>query len=353
MPRGNRGGENGNKHLHRDFRILVCRPTDVKNVKPTFIIVMTYKENQIQIQQVFFNHPNLLGGMFKGKTRPFALQKYSDNFVNTISCQDVVDYFKNNGISWWGGNNPTNHILSSQIACINHLFPLRDDPEAVLSIVKKIDSDIDGVEVLNNDKWKPEYISFEVVSDNDHLNETKNPTRGSQCTSIDAVILATKKGKRIMLIIEWKYVETYGNTDKSKDTDGKASGTTRLKKYSKLIYNSQQLCLKKLDYSGSVYFHEPFYQLMRQTLWAEEMIKNRQQETIQADDFLHVLVVPKGNDKLRGSYKCSNCDLESTWRRLVKDQAKFKLFSPDDLFVNLSGSKWNDLKKELENRYWQ
>ena len=318
-----------------------------------------YQDAQVKIQEAFFESDKL-GGEFKKKPRPFVLKKYEDNFFEQVNSNDVINYFRENGISWWNGEVPTRHTLSSQIACLNHLFAIRNDEDAVLSIARMIDPEFDGVMLLDNDKeeWKG-YISFEVVSETDHLNErrgrNKKLTRGSQCTSIDAVILATKKGNNVLLAIEWKYVEHYSNFDKSK---GK-SGSTRLNRYSgsdnvidpNLIQKSNQL-KDVIDYPGSVYFFEPFYQLMRQTLWCEQMIKYKKEEKIKADDFIHVHVVPTNNQELRGYYECSKSDMHSTWVNQLKNPAKYVLISPDTLLANLP-SKYNKLKENLAKRYWQ
>ena len=54
--------------------------------------------------------------------------------------QDALDYFKRYNISWWrqeeDGYFPTGHLVSSQNHCINHLFALRKDPNAVKSIIE-------------------------------------------------------------------------------------------------------------------------------------------------------------------------------------------------------------------------
>lgn len=324
--------------------------------------VMKYRDSQINVQKTLFQ-ANKLGGKFSGKERDFVLKNYNDNFVTQIDVKNVLSYFKDNGINWWKGKEPTCHTLSSQIACINHLYSLRNDYDTVLAIARTIDKDIDGVEVLNNDKekWRG-YISFEVVSENDHLNEKKGTnkklTRGSQCTSIDAVILARKQDKRILLVFEWKYVEHYGNTDKSKNTKSSKSGETRVNNYSgsnvdnpNLIQKSKQL-KSKMEYKGSEYFYEPFYQLMRQTLWAEQMIRYKAEELIKADDFIHVHVVPRKNAELRGMYKCSGKDMHTTWTSQLENPSKYILISPDELLSKLPAS-YSKLKESLSERYWK
>lgn len=322
---------------------------------------MTYKERQKDVQEALFDRSQL-GGKFKGKYHPsydrFILKNYRDNFIEQVCYDDVIKYFDENGIGWWNGDVPTTHTLSSQIACINHLFPLRKNRAAVLALARSIDPEFESVEILENDKGQDGYISFEVVSATDHLNEKRgqdNLKRGALCTSIDAMILAKKKGKRVMLTIEWKYVESYGNEDKSQNVaNGRTSGDTRLRRYSGLIQNSEQL--KSFDnYRGSVYFFEPFYQLMRQTLWAEQMVKHKNNEVIKADDYVHVHIVPTGNNELlHKKYPCSGGkDMLTTWKGQLKNPNKYVLISPAELFSKLPCDDWKELICTLKKRYWQ
>lgn len=302
----------------------------------------------------------------------FILQDYRNNVFRPI-LNEAVDYLSEakNNIKWWGcpacgddGSLPSRHLLSSQVACINHLFPLRNDSDAVLKIAQAIDPDITNVVLLENDvKGTRGYISFEVVSKEDHLNEDfrhiGNLDRGEMCTSIDAIIVGIKKEKRILLAIEWKYTESYDDTDKSKE-DGNhpkgsmGSGNTRLKWYSSLILNSKQIVHPATDnLRGTVYFFEPFYQLMRQTLWAEQMILHKDTEIIKADDYIHVHVIPSANhDLLDKVYPVSGKRMEETWRSCIMDQNKYRIISPKDLLAGVNRAEYEKLIDFLQNRYW-
>lgn len=300
---------------------------------------------------------DIFGGVYKNQPRPFVLKNWENNFYQPI-LHEVQDYFTHNKISWWGGKSPTGHILSSQIACLNHLFFIREDKDAVLAVAKTICNDIVTVLPIPIDNYLSAFISFEAVSDNDLLNEGR-PTRGSNCTSIDALILAKNNdGKIILIPMEWKYTEFYDNTDKS----SQASGIIRLNRYSKLINESSQLKLKKTDYTSSIYFFEPFYQLMRQTLWAEQMIKHKANERVKADDFIHVHVIPKDNhdllkddmntNKRRKGYSNREIpekfdSLEKTWKSVLKDSNKYKIITPEDLLSKID----KDLIDYLFKRY--
>lgn len=297
------------------------------------------------------------------KPSPVHLQNCRNNLVNCI-VQDVIDYFNKNEIAFWktGVNGvdeykmPTGHALSSQIACINHLYPLRQDKEAVLAVARAIYSDIVDVMKIETDKFLPAYIAFEVVSEANHLNEKCN-SRGTMCTSVDALIYAKhKNGNNMLIPIEWKYTEHYSD-NKDYSIEGRngvkeAKGQERLERYSNLITKSEQL--KSLpEYKNSVYFFDPFYQLMRQTLWTEQMIAHKATETIKADDYLHAHIIPTENDELlRTTYPVSNNEMEETWRDCLNNQEKYKIITPKDLFANIDNVKYKELIDYLSARYW-
>ena len=320
----------------------------------------TYKELQKEKQILLISDSNLFdsdsgNGVFMGREREFVLLDGQNNLYSPIR-EECISYFKDNKISWWGGNSPCGHVLSSQISCLNHLFLIRNDKEAVLNIINGVRDCFVEVLPIAIDKEKS-YISFEVVSNQDHLNE-KMITRGANCTSIDALVYARhKNGKLILLPIEWKYTESYPTCDKStEDRPGEpqgsnARGLERLKRYSKLIDESIQLRSLR-SYKGSVYFQEPFYQLMRQTLWAEQMILNQATELIKGDDFLHIHIVPKKNKELlEREYRISSQCMEETWKSLLSDQSKYILLSPEDLLMPIY-NKFPQLVHYLKRRYW-
>lgn len=310
----------------------------------------TKAENLIKIGSPVF-YGGKTGKYFMTKNRDFVLQ---DNLKNIFSpiCKDVIEYFKNNSVAWWGGKNPTGHVLSSQIACVNHLFQIRNDKSAVLAILKNITDDFIDVFPINTDKYLPAFIQFESVSDNDYLNEGK-PTRGNNCTSIDALIYAKHKdGTKWIIPIEWKYTEFYSNQNKAiegfKADPINCKGEVRKKRYTDLIKHSSQL--KSTDHYS--YYFEPFYQLMRQTLWAEQMIKNNKTEKIKAENYVHVHVIPSENkDLLNKLYKCSSLEMEKTWRKHLKDQSKYLIITPKRLLNGIDSKKYADLIKYLETRY--
>lgn len=282
-----------------------------------------------------------------GKPRPFVLQIAEANLFVPIQTK-ILDYFKDNKIKWWGGK-PTGHTLSSQIACLNHLAPIMNDADAVLAVINGIRDEFTEVLSVNCDKVSA-YIGFEVTSREDHLNE-KCSSRGTNCTSIDALIMAKHKlGKIYLIPIEWKFTESYYAFDKSTEGD---RGLERQRRYNRLIDDSAQLVsLEK--YEGSIYYQEPFYQLMRQTLWAEQVIEHNTTEYLQADDYWHIHVVPTDNDKLLNrKYKMSGKGMEDTWRSILKDQNKYSIVDPATLLSPLvTNTDYYTLIEYLKARYW-
>ena len=286
----------------------------------------------------------------------------------------ALEYFAQEKIKWWKVNNkniikqektyevtpndmPTRDMLSSQVACINHFFPVRDDKESVLGIAKIICPDFVDVLPIETDKYFPAYIQFEAVSEIDHLNETElpgiKPPRGEYSTSIDALIYAIhKNGGKYLIPIEWKYTEEYEYSNSPDDKSGGNSGKTRLNRYSGLIDNS--LYLKNYSsYINTVYFYEPFYQLMRQTLWVEQMIKHKNDEIIKADNFIHVHIIPNENTELLDlKYQVTGLPMKESWMNNLKYKEKYKIITPMELINGIDKVKNRELINYLSNRYW-
>lgn len=307
---------------------------------------MGFKDSQYnRVVDLINNNSNVFygdkgNGIFKQKSYPFILNNNLNNLYEPIRT-DVLEYFKQNNVAWWGGKL-TNHPLSSQVACLNHLFPIRNDKEAVLSIVKQVCPDIIDVLPITTDKYLPAYIQFESVSDVDHLNE-QNTTRGANCTSLDALILGKHEdGRNILFPIEWKYVEAYGN-------ENKGDNKTRRLRYDNLIMKSSFLDSNKIDQM----YYEPFYQLMRQTLWAEQMVINKNIETINADDYIHLHIIPSDNNELlHKDYFKKDLGMEATWKNCLVDDKKYLIIEPKQLLSKIDNVKYSNLLKYLSKRYW-
>lgn len=353
-------------------------------------MLKSFKQVQYEHQyQVSRDHPEWFGndkcwGVFRKKKYQFVLKDCMNNLYTELrtkekeSPMNALRYFKENGIGWWSGAKPSAHMCSSQIACVNHLFPIRYDHTAVLALANSAakeagEQPFDEVLEIGGDKCMPGYIAFEVITSTDYLNEAKDGTlsRGSQCTSVDAAILAKRGNDIIILPIEWKFVEEYNRDDKSRNIFNKRenawhnSGDERIRRYFKsgLVSNSAQIKYNSdQDPHGSVFFQEPFYQLMRQTLWAEQLIKNKDSLFLGAVDYIHVHVVPEANTTLRDRvYRKESWDtgkgMIDTWKANLTNPDKYLCIDPKVLFSGIRedkslAEKYSDLLCYLEARYW-
>lgn len=291
---------------------------------------------------------------FMGADREFVLQQSERNLYPTVRGSAQA-YFAQNRIGWWGGQRITGHLLSSQVACVNHLFAWRQDSAAALAVLQGLDPDFVEALVVPGDRFEPGYVQFEAVSDHQYLNEG-GLTRGSQCTSIDALMFGKLRGGEcVMVAIEWKYTEAYGNTNKA--TEGlnadpeNGKGMVRQKRYNSLIDKSTQL--QPADWQ--LCYYEPFYQLMRQTLWCAQRVAKRENEKLQADRFLHVHVVPSANgDLLHKSYPLSGKGMEETWRSVLHDQSLYRIVEPERFVAPaLASATYHALREYLKQRYWK
>ena len=273
---------------------------------------------------------------------PHILQ-HQDSLKNLFAPirSAVINYFDVYDIAWWRQHEdryfPTGNLLSSQIHCLNHLFALRKDKDAVLAIVNHATGMVFD-EVLPSSLDKDGgYIAFEFAYKNDELlGENDNGARrGYMWTSKDAMIVARKGKDKWLIPIEWKYTETYEKEDKT--------CRKRLERYEKRIKESDQL---KMPENGripnSIYFQEPSYELMRQTLLCEQL-----QHKGLAKNFFHLNVIPKGNTALREA-------VEKEYIPMLKDPSKFKIIDPQDLLSPLKGNDdYKELMEYLETRYWK
>jgi hypothetical protein len=140
------------------------------------------------------------GGKFGNVEYDFVLVDGKNNLFpplldkndKIIENNTVIKYFTDNKIAWWRGDEPTGHVLSSQVACLNHLYYLRHDKDAVFQLLSSFSNDFAEVLEIETDEKPHGYIQFEAVSTNDNLNEG-TPSRGTNCTSVDALIYAKHK----------------------------------------------------------------------------------------------------------------------------------------------------------------
>jgi hypothetical protein len=302
---------------------------------------MSYRENErkkaVDIREALFRDPG--AGIFFNREREFVLQDPTLNLWAGVR-DDVIKYFEENHIAWWIGdrkNEPTGHLLSSQVACINHLYFLRQRKDVATAILKNV-SDKIGEAVKVDDG----YVEFEAIGRDNYLGE-RSHTRGANCTSIDAIMVGRKKnGKNILFLIEWKYTEEYREENKYIPE--------RYEIYDELL--KEDGCPIETKDFKSLYY-EPFYQLMRQTLLGWKMV---QVGEYQCDEYIHVHVIPENNVELKGrvtSPGLKGDTMSAAWKSVLREPGRYKVISPEE-FIKPAFicPDTQSIRTYLEKRYW-
>lgn len=301
---------------------------------------MGYRDREktriIKLRDALFSDPG--GGVFARAPREFVLKDRSLNLYEGARA-GALDYFQRNAISWWKDDGqlqlPTGHLLSSQVACVNHLFPLRDNAPAAIALLQALDPEIEAAEIVDDG-----FVEFEFIGERQYLKE-RSFTRGAHCTSVDAAMIGRRKdGARCLFLIEWKYTEEYRSKDCYIDQ--------RAKVYDDLI-EAEDGPFRKV--APSAFYYEPFYQLMRQTLLGHELIRHRDHG---CESWLHVHVCPKENTDFHERLTAPDlkgASVAEAWRNVLKDPALFVSITPEALLAPLgSADPW---LQYLSARYWQ
>jgi len=262
-------------------------------------------------------------GVYYGKPRRFVLSQPRLNLWAGIR-EDALRYFHDNDISWHQGNGgePTGHLLSSQVACVNHLYYLRQRKDLADAVVTGVGFGMTEAAMLDTG-----YVEFEVIGNGPYLNE-RSWTRGANSTSVDAVMLGVdEKGKRTLVLIEWKYTESYGCSH--------LYCPARARVYDSLIMDPGS----PIEVEASEYlYYEPFYQLMRQTLLGWKMVQNGDYG---ASGFIHVHVIPEGNKKLRDSVPSPDLrseNMSAAWRSVLKDPESYIVVTPSEVLAAVAST---------------
>ena len=261
---------------------------------------------------------------------------------------EEADKFKE--IKWWKSRKPTGNMCSSQVACINHLFSFRDNRDAVLAILNALPGHkgkFEDVETYNG-----HYISFEVESDYARERMGEYPQHPTQ---IDALILAKDTdGKRWIIPIEWKYTESYGPKSLYKEERG-----NRYNGFISTIGCFKEDKIKVEDLKNSLFYINPFHQMMRQTLWAKLLTSDEcTEKELKAEEYLHVFVAPNANERLYKPERRDKTlnrlhDLERWEKEYLADPSLFICIDPKDLFEEvLDQLGESELKEYLSKRYW-
>lgn len=307
------------------------------------------KQTQFKSTSSYFSDLAHSEGVYKGKPRPFCvpLELAEQNLFPEIR-ESALSHFAEHSIKWHDGQNgkPSNHLCSSQVCCVNFLFPFADRPNELAQVFRLVFPEIEKMLPVENGR----YVSFEWIGQENYLGEkiSRNGqrTRGANYTSADSIVMFERKDrKRQVVLIEWKYTESYGGTF-LKISD---SGTDRTNIYRHLFESGDCPIKKDILPSFDSLFYEPFYQFMRQQFLANEMEKAHD---MGADIVSLLHIAPAHNTDFR---KVTSPELvklgesaTSIWKKLVKTEGRFINVSTEQLFGNLSAERLPEIKTWLE-----
>jgi hypothetical protein len=243
---------------------------------------------------------------------------------------------------------PTGHLLSSQIACINHLFYLRKQKEFATKVLQNIDNRIVSAEEIAYPDSDIGYVAFEIVGKENYLGERRH-TRGANATSVDADMVGKKgDGKNILVLIEWKYTEYY-------ELEKSLYIPARYEIYNPLL-DAADSPFKRIVRNNGPFeplYYEPFYELMRQTLLGWKMASANEYN---CDEYIHLYIVPDENAELLLKNTSSGLEgntLNEAWQNILKNPNRFRIISPEKLLEPLKNEPGTQtLFNYLSRRYW-
>jgi hypothetical protein len=232
--------------------------------------------------------------------------------------------FEELGVPWHAGveGGPSNHLLSSQVQCVNALGQMVSDPSRVKRAFGQI---FDIAEVLQIEPGR--FLTFEYIGPTDVFGEAPGGlrTRGARCTSVDAAFLyRAADGVVELVLVEWKYTEAYRLRHPEPERDAE-----RRRRYEQAV----------LDPVGPVHgdllpfellLDEPFYQLVRQQLLAHAL----EQSAAEGADRVRVLhVLDPANDGYQHSlhrpeHRALGATVSEVWQRLMRHPDRFTSVNP-------------------------
>jgi hypothetical protein len=223
------------------------------------------------------------------------------------------------GIPWHAGvgSGPSNHLVSSQVQCVNAMAQMVSDPARLVQAFGEV---LGIAEVLEVEPGR--YLTFEYIGPEDFFGEAPagNRIRGAHCTSVDAAFLhRTVDGIVELVLVEWKYTESYRLR-----VPDPARDKIRQARYAEAVADPEGPVRAGL-LSFEHLLDEPFYQLVRQQLLAHALEKSGAEGASRVR-IVHVL--PAANDAYQGSlgrpeHRALGGSVSEVWQRLLRSTDRF------------------------------
>jgi hypothetical protein len=303
------------------------------------------KQAAFKASSPYFSEKARMEGVYRDHSYPFCLpREYAYENLFPEIREPILSYFSRNKIKWHDGQqgNPSNHLCDSQVCCANFLFPFADKPRPLAELLRPIFPTLQEMLPIENGQ----YVAFEWIGQQNYLKEkisrNKQRPRGANCTSTDAAVMFKHiDGRKHLVLIEWKYTESYSPTS----IKIARSGTDKTTIYAHLYDNEDCILAKELLPSFDALFFKPFYQFMRQQFLAHEMEKAHE---LDADivSVLHIAPARNLPFKRVSSPLLQSLGVSSTevWQRLVKPPLKFISVSTEELFGPFDVQQFPELK---------
>lgn len=236
----------------------------------------------------------------------------------------ALDVFAELGIPWHAGvsGGPSNHLLSSQVQCVNALAMMMVEPARITAAFAGV---LDIAEVLPIEPGR--YLTFEYIGPTDFFNESPGVARvrGARCTSVDAAIkYRASDGAIELALIEWKYTESYRVRDPEPAKD-----RTRAARYASHVTDPDGPVRADL-LPFELLLDEPFYQLVRQQLLAHQLEKVGAEGAARVH-VLHVLSpdnVAYQRSLARPEHRELGSTVSAVWQRLLRSHDRFLTVDP-------------------------
>ncbi len=206
-----------------------------------------------------------------GSSYPFCIPEGYASFNLLDDAREAIQLFERDAIAWHDDVNggPSNHLLDSQVQCVNALAPFLHDSAALARLFGRV-LDVDEVLPWVAGSEDDELVAFEWIGASNYLGERARGggRRGANTTSADAAIrYRTSRGVTEVALIEWKYTEQYHGHELS---GGEKSMAVRHGRY-RSLYDALDAPVRHDVLPYEDLFVEPFYQLFRLTLLADQM----------------------------------------------------------------------------------
>jgi hypothetical protein len=302
--------------------------------------------NKFKNQSNYFSNPAKKDGLYRKIPRKFCISENhsKENLFFPIQ-ETAIQYFKDFEIKWHDGikGQPSNHLCDSMVCGVNHLFPFANQPLALVGLLKPFFPDLNHMLPIENNQ----FVAFEWIGAENYLGErisnNGKRTRGANFTSADAAVMFEKDdGKKQIVLIEWKYTESYSPTS----LEFSKAGTDRKSIYNHLFERDDFPLDKNLLPSYASLFFEPFYQFTRQQCLANEMEKAGE---LGADAVSLLHISPDANKDFQ---KITSSDLEilgsavtEVWKKLVTTKNRFLSTSVENMFWDFPTNMYPEMEE--------